>query len=338
MRLEAEMDKKIYFVSSGSYVPKNIMKNDDLKKYIETSDEWIYTRTGIKERRIADKDEAASDLAYEASKIILDRAKVFSEEIELIVMATITPDTCCPSGANWLEAKLDAVNAVSFDVTAACTGFLFALSVAMQYLRTGAFKNALVVASEVMSRVVNWYDRDTCILWGDGAGGCFLSVEDRFEGAPILKEVFIHTDGKNGQNLLMPGGGSKTTPISHESVDKKLHYLKMIHASDSMRVAVRRFSESCFQVMEYFNLKAEDISLVVPHQANYRIIKNVAKKINIPLEKFHLTIEKYGNSSSSSMAIALDEAIGEGRVKKGDNIILTGFGGGLTWGSALIQW
>ena len=328
----------VYLVSTGSYVPKNIMKNDDLKQFIETSDEWIYTRTGIKERRIADKNEASSDLAYNAAKIILERANVSPDEIELIIMATITPDTCCPSGANWLEAKLNAENAVSFDVTAACTGYIFALSVAVQYLKLGTFKNALVVASEVMSRVVDWYDRESCILWGDAAGGCFLSIDNKFSDKAVLKEVIIHTDGKNGQNLLMPGGGSKTTPISHESVDKKLHYLKMIHASDSLRVAVKRFSESCFEIMDKSALTPDDIALVVPHQANYRILKNVAKKIQIPLEKFHLTIEKYGNSSSSSMAVALDEAINENKVKKGDNIILTGFGGGLTWGSALIQW
>jgi len=277
-------------------------------------------------------------LAYEASKIILEKVNLTANDIDLIIMATITPDTCCPSGANWLEAKLNAQNAVSFDVTAACTGYLFAMSVAMQFLKTGIYKNALVIASEVMSRVVNWYDRETCILWGDGAGGCLLSTENKYSNSPVLKAVYIHSDGKNGQNLLMPGGGSKTTPISYESVDKKLHYLKMIHASDSLRVAVRRFSESCFEVMENFSLSSDDIDLVVPHQANYRILKNVAKKIQVPIEKFHLTIEKYGNSSSSSMAVALDEAINEGRVQKGDNIILTGFGGGLTWGSALIQW
>ncbi len=331
-------DSAVHIVATGSYVPENILKNDDLKKYIDTNDEWIYTRTGIRERRIANKDEAASDLAYETSKKILERAEINSEDIELIVMATITPDTCCPSGANWLEGKLDAVNAVSFDVTAACSGYLFALSVAMQYLKNGVYKNALVVASEVMSRVVNWYDRETCILWGDGAGGCFLSAEEKYKDFPVLKNVYIHTDGKNGNNLLMPGGGSKTTPISHESVDAKLHYLKMIGASDSMRVAVKRFSESCNEVLNNFDLKPEDISLVVPHQANYRILKNVAKKINVPLERFYLTIEKYGNSSSSSMAIALDEAVSEGKIKRGDNVILTAFGGGLTWGSALIKW
>jgi len=330
--------KNIYIVSTGSYVPKNILTNNDLKKFIETDDEWIFTRTGIRERRIADRDEAASDLAYEAAKIILERANFDPQNLDLIIMATITPDTCCPSGANWLEAKLDAQKAVSFDVTAACSGFLFGLSVAQQFLLNGTFKNALVIASEVMSRVVNWYDRETCILWGDGAGGCLLSTDEKYSDKSLLKAVYIHTDGKNGQNLLMPGGGSKTTPISHESVEQKLHYLKMIQANESLRIAVKRFAESCFEVMNNFNLNPEDISLVVPHQANVRILKNVAKKINIPLEKFYLTIEKYGNSSSSSVAIALDEAISNNKVKKDDNIILTAFGGGLTWGSALIKW
>ena len=334
------MEKEIYVIGTGSYVPKNVWKNEDFKKYIETSDEWIYTRTGIKERRWADKDEAASDLAYKAFLKMNEDLNLDPNEIELIVMATITPDTHCPSGANWLEAKIGADKAVSFDVTAACSGFIFAIDVAKQYLLNGTYKNALVVASEVMSRVIDLYDRESCILWGDGAGCIFISVEEKYKNKdyPLLKSTHIFTDGKNGQNLLMPGGGSKTTPISHESVDKKLHYLKMIQASDSLRVAVRRFTESINIALVHNNLTPEDVDVVVPHQANARILKNVAKMSKIPFENFYLTIEKFGNSSSSSVPIALDCAVRDGTIKKGSNVILTAFGGGLTWGSAYIKW
>jgi len=332
------MKKKIYVAGTGSYVPKNIINNDFFKQYIETSDEWIYTRTGIRERRWADKDEASSDLAFEAFKKMNEDLHIDPLNIQLIVMATITPDTHCPSGANWLEAKIGAKNAVSFDVTAACSGFIFALDVAKQYLLNGIYTNALVVSSEVMSRVIDLYDRDSCILWGDAAGCVFLTTEEKYKNSPELISTHIYTDGENGQNLLMPGGGSKTTPISHESVDKKLHYLKMIQANDSLRVAVRRFTESIKIVLKYNNLSIDDVNVVVPHQANVRIIKNVAKMSKIPFEKFYLTIEKYANSSSSSIPTALDTAVRNGAIKKGDNVILTAFGGGLTWGSAYIKW
>ncbi len=332
------MEKEIYIVGTGSYVPKNVINNEFFKQFIETSDEWIYTRTGIRERRWADRDEAASDLAAQAFNKMNKELKIDPLDIELIVMATITPDTQCPSGANWLEAKIGAKNAVSFDVTAACSGFIFALDVAKQYLLNGTFKNALVVASEIMSRVIDLYDRDSCILWGDAAGCVFLTTDEKYQGYPVLKSTHIFTDGENGQNLLMPGGGSKTTPISHESVDKKLHYLKLIQANDSLRVAVRRFSESIKVALKNNNLSPEDINVVIPHQANIRIIQNVAKLSKIPMEKFYLTIEKYANSSSSTVPTALDEAVRDGTIKKGDNVILTAFGGGLTWGSAYIKW
>ncbi len=334
------MEKEIFILGTGSYVPKNIINNDFFLKYIETSDEWIYTRTGIKERRWADKDEAASDMAYEAFKKMNQDVQIDPKDIELIIMGTITPDTQCPSGANWLEAKIGAENAVSFDVTAACSGFIFAIDVAKHYLLNGTFKNALVVASEVMSRVIDLYDRESCILWGDGAGCVFLSTEEKYkdEGYPVLKSSHIFTDGKNGQNLLMPGGGSKTTPISHESVDKKLHYLKLIQANDSLRVAVRRFAHSIKVALDYNNLSREEVDVVIPHQANIRIINNVARMSKIPMEKFYITIHKYGNSSSSSVAVALDEAVRDNTIKKGSNVILTAFGGGLTWGSAYIKW
>jgi 3-oxoacyl-[acyl-carrier-protein] synthase-3 len=327
--------KRIGIVGTGSYVPEKVLTNYDLEKILDTSDEWIYTRTGIKERRVAAPDQAASDLAKIASERALEAAGMRPEEIELIIMATITPDTHCPAGANWLEAKLGAVNAVSMDVTAACSGFIFALSVAEQYLKNGVFKNALVVASEVMTRTVDWTDRTSCILWGDGAGAVVL--KEVSDGSGILS-IHIHTDGSNGDTLLLPGGGSKTTPISHESVDKKLHYLKMIEANQSFKVAVRKFAEACEEALNYNGVTLDQIKLIIPHQANLRILQGMAKQLGISMDKVFVNIDRYGNMSSATVPVALDEAVRKGLIQKGDLVLLTAFGGGLTWGSALIRW
>lgn len=302
---------------------------------LDTTDEWIIQRTGVRERRIAEPDVTAADLGYEASLKALDMAGMTAKDVDLIILATITPDTCCPSGANWLEAKLDAPQAVSFDLTAACSGFIFGLSVAEQYLKTGTYEKVLVVASEIMTRTLNWKDRTTCILWGDGAGAAVLAMGS--EGPEILS-THIHSDGKNGQDLLMPGGGSKTTPISHESVDKGLHVLNMIEANASFRVAVRRFIESIKEAAQFNKVAVEDINWFIPHQANLRMFQSIAKTMKIPFKKFYVTLHKYGNISSASCAIALDEAVRDGSIKKNDLICLPVFGGGLTWGSALIRW
>ncbi|RLA86419.1 MAG: ketoacyl-ACP synthase III [Deltaproteobacteria bacterium] len=327
--------KRIGIVGTGSYLPEKVLTNYDLEKIVDTSDEWIYTRTGIKERRVAAPDQAASDLAKIASERALEAAGMKPEEIELIIMATITPDTHCPAGANWLEAKLGAVNAVSMDITAACTGFIFALSVAEQYLKNGTFRNALVVASEVMTRTVDWTDRTSCILWGDGAGAVVLKEVDGDSG---ILSIHIHTDGANGDSLLLPGGGSKTTPISHESVDRKLHFLRMIEANHSFKVAVKRFSEACEEAVAHNGITLDDVKVIIPHQANLRIIQGMAKKLGVPMEKVFVNIERYGNMSSATVPVALDEAVRRGIVRKGDLVLLTAFGGGLTWGSALIRW
>ena len=325
----------IYIRGTGSYVPPKVLHNRDIEKILDTTDEWIAQRTGVHERRVADPEVAASDLALEASKAALDMAGFKIKDLPLIILATITPDTHCPAGANWLQAKLGADNAVTFDVTAACSGFLFALNVAEQYLKAGTFANVLVVASEIMTRTLNWKDRSTAILWGDGAGAVLLSREG---GGPEILSSHIHTDGAGGANLLMPGGGSRTTPISHESVDKDLHTLKMIEASASVRVAVKHFADSCVEAVEANGVTLEDVDWFIPHQANLRMLQAVAKRLNVPFEKFYMTVHKYGNISSASVSIALDEAVRTGAVQKGHLVLLTAFGGGLTWGSALIRW
>jgi 3-oxoacyl-[acyl-carrier-protein] synthase-3 len=255
----------------------------------------------------------SADLACEASLKALDMAGISRDQIDLVIFATITPDTCCPSAANWLQAKLDIPRATTFDIAAACSGFIFGLNVAEQYLKTGAAGTILVVASEIMTRTVNWKDRTTCILWGDGAGAAL--VTNGQEGPEILS-THIHTDGLNGRDLLMPGGGSKTTPISHESVDKGLHYLNMIEANASFRVAVRHFIESIKEASSHNSVPVEDMKWFIPHQANLRMFHSIAKTMKIPFEKFYVTLHKYGNISSASCAIAFDEAVRDGTIQK----------------------
>jgi 3-oxoacyl-[acyl-carrier-protein] synthase-3 len=326
----------IRILGTGFYVPPKVLTNSDLQEMgLDTTDEWIVQRTGVSERRIAGPDIATSDLAYDASLKALDMAGMTAKELDLIIVATITPDTGCPSAANWLQAKMNAPQAVTFDVAAACSGFIFALNVAEQYLKNRTWKHILVVASEVMTRTVDWTDRTTCILWGDGAGAALLTLGN--EGPEILS-THLHTDGASGQDLLMPGGGSKTTPISHESVDKGLHTLTLIEANASFRVAVRHFVESIKEAAEFNNVAIEDIDWFIPHQANLRMFKSIAKTLKIPFEKFYVTLHKYGNISSASCAISLAEAVEDGSIKKGDLVCLPVFGGGLTWGSALIKW
>ena len=328
--------ESIRILGTGSHVPPKRLTNDDLQKMgLDTSDEWIRKRTGVAERRIADPDITAADLGCAASQKALEAAGLKAGDIDLIIMATITPDTCCPSAANWLQAKLDAPQAVTFDVTAACSGFIFGLNVAEQYLRNKTYKKVLVVASEIMTRTLDWTDRSTCILWGDGSGAAVLTLGT--EGHQILSS-HIHTDGANGQDLLLPGGGSKTTPICHESVAEGRHYLNMIEASLSFRVAVRHFINAINEALEFNDLDVADVNWFIPHQANIRMFQNIARSLKIPFERFYLTLQKYGNISSASCAISLDEAVRGGSIKADDLICLPVFGGGLTWGSALIRW
>jgi len=317
-------------------VPPKVLSNSDLQEMgLDTTDEWIIQRTGVRERRIADPEVTTSDLAYEAALKAFDMAGIKAKDLDLIIVATITPDTCCPSAANWLQAKLDAPQAVTFDISAACSGFIFALNVAEQYLRTGAAKLILVVASEIMTRTLDWTDRTSCIMWGDGAGAAVLALG---QNGPEILSTHLHTDGVNGQDLLMPGGGSRTTPISHESVDKKLHVLQLIEANASFRVAVRHFVDSIKEAASFNNVAVEEIDWFIPHQANLRMFQSMAKFLKLSMDKFYITLHKYGNISSASCAIALDEAVRDGSIKKNDLICLPVFGGGLTWGSALIRW
>ena len=328
--------ESVRILGTGSYLPKKVLTNFDLEKSgLDTTHEWIVKRTGVSQRRVAEPHETTSDLAYHACLNALETAERKVEDVDLIIVATITPDTCCPSAANWLQAKLEASRAVTFDVSAACSGFIFALNVAEQYLKNQAAKCVLVAAAEVMTRTLNWQDRTTCILWGDGAGAAVLSMGT--EGHELLS-THVHTDGARGQDLLLPGGGSKTTPISHESVDQGLHYLNMIEANLSFRVAVRGFMDGIKEAAAHNRQRIEDIKWFIPHQANIRMFQHLAKSLKIPFEKFYLTLQKYGNISSASCAISLDEAARDESLQPDDLVCLPVFGGGLTWGSALIRW
>lgn len=326
----------IKIIGTGSYVPPRVVTNDDLiKTGLDTSDEWITKRTGVRERRIAGPEVVTSDMAREASVKALEMAQLSPNEIDLIIFGTVTPDTHCPSAANWLQAKLEADRAVTFDVTAACSGFIFGLNIAEQYLKTGMYKTALVVGAEIMTRVVDWEDRGSCVLWGDGAGAAVVSSEGN--GGQVLS-THIHSDGSNGKNLLLPGAGSLVSPMTHESIDKGAHLLKMIEGNLMFRFAVRRFMDGINEAAEYNNIPVEQIDWIIPHQANIRMFQNISQTMGIPMEKFYLTLQKYGNISAASCIIALDEAVRDGSVQKGHLISMPVFGGGITWGGAMIRW
>lgn len=324
----------IRILGTGSYVPPQVLTNLHLEaRGLDTSDEWIFRRTGVKERRIADPAVTTSDLAYEAAVAALESAGTAANALDLIIVATITPDTCCPSAANWLQAKLRAPQVRSFDIAAACSGFVFGLDVARQYLGNGACSRALVVAAEVMSRTLDWTDRASCILWG--AGAAVLAPDGV---GPEILSTTIHGDGSQGEDLLLPGGGSSNTPISHDSVEQGRHHLRMQRANFSFKVAVRHLAGAIREAAEVNDVAVEEIDWLVPHQANLRLLEATASALRIPREKLYLTLHKYGNISSASCAIALDEAARDGSLRSGDLVCVPVFGGGLTWGAAMIRW
>ena len=300
---------------------------------VDTSDEWITERTGIRERRIADKNQTASDLACEASKIAIERAGLKAEDIDLIIVATVTGDMPFPSTACFLQHKLGALNAAAFDINAACSGFLYALNIADNFIKAGRHRKVLVVGTEVLSKVTDWDDRATCVLFGDGAGAVIVEPTDEDRG---ILSMHINSDGRMWELLYLPGGGSRN-PSSCDSVGQKLHYIKM-KGNETFKVAVRTLEELVIKTLEENNLDSSRLSLLIPHQANLRIIQATADRLKIPMEKVIVNLDKFGNTSAASIPIALDEAVVNGRVKNGDYILLEAFGGGLTWASALIKW
>lgn len=319
---------------TGSYVPEKILTNDDLAKIVDTSDEWITTRTGIKARRIAADDEFTSDMGAKAAVKALEQANIEASDVELIIVATITPDTPTPATACYVQTKIGANSAVAFDISAACSGFLYAMKLAKRLISDGAYKNALIIGAEKLSSVTNWEDRNTCVLFGDGAGAAVLRRSEENEGRILATEM--GTDGRHTQLLDIKGGGS-ACPITTENADQNLQTLAM-QGREVFKLAVNAMRTAAETVIERAGLTPEDIKLVVPHQANLRIIDAIADRLTIPNEKVFVNLHDYGNTSAAAVAIALDEAHREGRFERGDNIILVVFGAGLTWAATAIEW
>lgn len=321
--------------STGSYLPAKKLTNQDIEKMVDTTAEWVYERTGIKERRIAAPNEVTSDFCVEAAKIALQRANMTAQDIDMIIVATVTGDHVMPSTACMVQAKLGCRPIFSFDLSAACTGFVYSLSIADQFIKTGFYKNILVIGAEVLSRIVNYKDRNTCILFGDGAGCAIISRAEEHESSQIFSS-HLYADGLLGHLLELPAGGSKM-PISQEVLEQELQYINM-KGKEIFKNAVRTLVECAETALKTNNISLEQVDWLVPHQANMRITEAVIKHFGIPAEKVVSTIDYTGNTSGASIPIALDHAITDGRIKRGHLILLSAFGAGLTSGSSLLRY
>ena len=321
------------FRSIGAYVPEGVLTNEDLTKMVDTSDEWITKRTGIKERRIAAKDEKTSDMGTKAAQKALERAGMQPEEIDMVVCATISPDYfCMPSTATVISANLGIKDAMAFDISAACTGFIYVLSIAKAFIESGMKKNVLIIGAEKLSAITNYQDRGTCILFGDGAGAAVITATDKKEEA--ILDVHTASDGTYADLLMTPNGGSGSV---HDALDKEAAgcYMQM-KGNETFKVAVRTLTQDVRDILEANNIKSEDIDHFVPHQANYRIIKAVGDALKMREDQVVLTVAKYGNTSGASIPMAINDLYEAGKLKKGEMMLLDAFGGGLTWGSALV--
>jgi len=325
--------KKAMISGLGAAVPPKIVTNFDLENLVETSDEWIRTRTGIVERRIADSNVATSDLSIEASRKALLDANLDPLALDLIILGTATPDMLFPATACIVQNALGAKNAAAFDISAGCSGFIYALSIAESYLVRGIYKRILVIGAETLSKIMDWNDRNTCVLFADGAGA---SVLQPTQGESGILATYMKSDGKLGNLLCMPAGGSRL-PASKETIEKRLHYIKM-SGSEVFKHAVREMGEAATKVLELAGIPKEEVDLLIPHQANIRIIEATAKRLSLPWEKVFVNIDKYGNTSAASIPLALVEAREQKRIKKGDLILLVTFGAGFTWAAAAIRW
>src|SRR5881275_1427311 len=325
--------RTVSIVGTGSYVPDKRLTNDDLTKIVDTSDEWITTRTGIKERRIAAKDEHTSDMAAKAALKAIEQAKISPADIDLILVATATPDMLFPATACFVQKKIGATKAACLDISAACAGFLFGLEIAQQFITSHTHETVLVIGAEKLTAITNWTDRNTCVLFGDGAGAAVLRHRGSAHG---VISTHIGSDGQYTNILFMPGGGSRC-PITRENVDLNLQTIHMT-GKEVYKQAVTAMLSAAKKALEQAGLSIEDIACVIPHQANLRIIEAIADRLGISRDKMFVNLDRYGNTSAAAVAIALDEANRSGRIKSGDYVLLVVFGGGLTWASTIVEW
>lgn len=317
---------------TGSYAPERVLTNADLEKIVDTTDEWILSRTGIRERRIARPDETTSDMGAEAARRALAQAGVGAEQVDLIIVATITPDMGFPNTACFVQSKIGAVNAYCYDLEAACSGFLFALEVARQAVASGSVDTVLVVGAEKISCITDWKDRSLCVLFGDGAGAAVLQATERAG----LQSSVLRSDGRLSQLLMLPGGGSKY-PASAETLEQGLHYMKM-DGRDVFKHAVTCMTDVARKALEKAGMTVEDLKLIIPHQANQRIISAIGDRLGGRPDQYYVNLDRYGNTSAASIILALDEAVQAGRLQRGDRVLLVAFGGGFTWGATVLEW
>ena len=320
-------------IATGAYAPSRVLSNAELEKLVETNDEWIVQRTGIRERRIKAPDEATSDLAVKAARQALERARLTPKDIEFIVVGTTTPDHFLPTTANMVQLHLGCDRVGSVDVIAACSGSVYSLIMASQFIQTGKYRRVLAIGAETLSTIVDYTDRGTCILLADAAGAVVLEASE--DGSGII-DGDLYSEGKYSDLLWMPAGGSRT-PATRETVDQRLHYAKM-KGNEVFKVAVRMFAESTSKLLERHGFKASDVDLFIPHQANLRIIEAAAKRVELPMERVFVNVDRYGNTGAASVYVALEEAVSTGRLRPGDLVLMAAFGGGFTWGAVLIRW
>jgi len=317
----------------GAHAPKRILTNADLEKMVDTNDEWIVQRSGIRERHVVDEGEATSDLAVRAAQQALERANLVADDIDFIIVGTTSADMPFPSTANFVQHKLGCRRAGSVDVWAACTASIYSLSIGAQYVQTGKYRRVLCVGAETLSRITDWTDRGTCVLLADAAGAVVLEPSDDDRG---LIDADLYSDGQYWDLLYMPGGGSRH-PATHETIDARMHYVKM-KGNEVFKVAVRMMSDCTATMLKRQGLTPRDVDLFIPHQANLRIIEAAAKRLGLPMERIFINIDRYGNTGAASVYVALEEAVSSGRLRRGDLVLLAAFGAGFTWGAALLRW
>ncbi|KAB2954689.1 ketoacyl-ACP synthase III [Heliorestis acidaminivorans] len=325
--------RSVGFWGTGSYLPERIMTNKELESIVDTSDEWIRTRTGIHERRIAADHEATSDLAFKAGEKALEHAGLSAEEIDLVIVGSCAFDMYLPATACLVAERLGAKKAAAFDVETACTSFIYGCAIGAQFIATGFYNKVLVIGAEVMSRIIDFQDRNTCVLFGDGAGAAVLGPVENGKG---IRSIYLGADGSGGPSLLVPAGGTRL-PHSLSTLEKREHFVRM-NGSEVYKFAVKVMGDAALEALDRAGWKREDIDFFIPHQANQRIIDSSVKKLKIPMERVEVNLNRYGNMSAASIPVALDEAVRAGRIREGDRLMLVGFGAGLTWGSLAVHW